>query len=620
VKYIYYAAVAVTLLPSAVVAQDEIVIADLVIADSKRGDIIVTANRVEQPPESIGQAVTVINHDTLDTRQTAILTDILITTPGVTVSRTGGIGSVTSVRIRGAESAQTLVLIDGVRVNDPSDPSGAYDFGNLLPANSIDRVEVLRGPNSVVWGSQAIGGIVAVTTEKPSDGFAGQISGEYGSFDTTRGQAAIGYGTDTIKARFGGNFARTDGISAIASGTEKDGNRQYGANGRVDIAISDNFGIDLRGYYSKNKTEFDDGFFLADSNDVGRVKQLIGYAGINAALFEGRFRNRVGISRAKIDRSYAGGFAFEADGKSDRIEYQGDVMFGDTLRSVFGAEYEKSSLRTFDAFSGTDRQKTDIGSVYGQMIIQPTGGLTLTAGARHDDHKQFGGKTTFGGNLAWNIGNTTIRSSYAEGFKAPTLSQLYGFGGSTSLRPELAKSIDAGIEQNLIDGRVKISATYFNRRSRNLIVSDPATFQLSNIAKAKAEGAEFALTARPSDTLSISANYSHVVSKNRTIGDVNFGRNLRYRPKDSASVSADWKSGRFGMGATVQIISDSFDNASNTRRIDGRATADIRGSFDVTDSIEFYARAENLFDAQYETVRGYGTLGRAVYAGARAKF
>ena len=158
---------------------DQSVVADSVI----RTDIIVTATGVPQAPETIGQAVTVIDRQTIEQRQTVALSDLLATTPGVTVSRNGGLGALTAVRIRGAEDSQTLTLIDGVRVNDPSSPGGAFDFANLL-AGSIDRVEVLRGPNSVPWGSQAIGGVVNVTTMQPGYGLQARGNVEYGSFDT----------------------------------------------------------------------------------------------------------------------------------------------------------------------------------------------------------------------------------------------------------------------------------------------------------------------------------------------------------------------------------------------------------------------------------------------------
>jgi len=581
-------------------------------------EIVVTATGAPQSIAEVGQAITVIDRQTIETRQATVLSDLLATTPGVSVSRTGGVGTVTSVRIRGASSAQALVLIDGVRVNDPSDPGGAFDFGPVL-TGSIDRIEILRGPNAVAWGSQAIGGVVSITTRLPGGEPSLDASAEYGAFNTVVTTASASYAVGPVSARFGGGYTTTDGISALRAGTERDGFDQYSANGRVNVAISDTVGLDLRGYYTRSSNAFDSQFGTGDSDDVARTEQLIGYAGVTAALFDGNLANRLGASHARIDRAYDGAFPFTAQGVSDRVEYRGDARFSDALRSVFGIEYEATRLRTFDAFSGADTRTTGIWSVYGQMLVNPLPGLHVTGGLRHDEHRTFGGKTTLGANAAWTFGSTAIRASYAEGFKAPSLSQLYGFGGSTDLRPEESRSIDVGLEQRLLNDRLRASITYFDRRSRNLIVSNPSTFQLSNVARANADGVELELAATPSAHLTLTANYSYVRSVNATAGDANFGRNLQLTPRQRLSASIDWTRGRFALGATALLVGDSFNDRANAVPIDGFATADIRASLALGDRLLLFGRVENLFDESYETVTGYGTYGRNAHFGIRAR-
>ena len=197
------------------------------------GDILVTAARAAQFPEEVGQAVTVIDRDLLLQHQTVIVSDLLAQTPGVTVTRNGGVGGFTGVRIRGAEAEQTLVLIDGVRINDPSSPGGGFDFANLL-ADNVERIEVLRGPNSVPWGSQAIGGVVNVVSARPS--FAPSLSArvEGGSFGTAQAVANASGTLGRVAASLGAGDFTTDGISQAATGTERDGYEHLGANGRVD--------------------------------------------------------------------------------------------------------------------------------------------------------------------------------------------------------------------------------------------------------------------------------------------------------------------------------------------------------------------------------------------------
>lgn len=593
----------ITLLPLPVLAQD---------AET----IVVTATGAPQRVVEVGQAITIVDRATIETRQTSVLSDLLATTPGVTVSRTGGVGSVTSVRIRGAASAQTLVLIDGVRANDPSEPGGAFDFGPLF-AGSVERIEILRGPNAVAWGSQALGGIVAITTRPPGAAPSFDASAEYGAFDSARGTASASYGIGPVSARLGGSYTRTDGISALRAGTERDGFDQYAANGRVGVALSDAVALDLRGYYTRSKTAFDSQFSTGDTNDEAIAKQLIGYAGLTADLFDGRLANRIGVSHAKIDRFYTGGFDFEAHGTSNRVEYRGDARLGEAIRSVFGAEYEATRLRTFDAFSGTDIRTTGIWSVYAQLLASPLAGLHLTGGVRHDEHRTFGGKTTVGGNAAWTFASTTMRASYGEGFKAPSLSQLYGFGGSTDLRPEESRSIDVGIEQRLLGDRLRASVTWFDRRSRNLIVSNPATFELSNIARGSADGIELELAATPTPALTLTANYSYVRSIDATPGGANAGRDLQLTPRQHLSTSVDWSRGPVALGATILVVGDSFNDRANAVRIDGYATTDIRARVTLGNRITLYGRIENLFDAHYETVSGYGTYGRNGHVGIR---
>jgi len=221
--------------------------------DTSRSDIVVTATGVAQPVEQIGQAVTIIDRAEIERRQTTIVSDLLATTPGVTVTRNGTIGALTSVRIRGAEADQTLVVIDGVRVNDPSSTGGGFNFGNLL-SSSVERIEVLRGPNSVPWGSQAIGGVVNIITAAPTEGIQARANAEYGYADSVFASAGVSGKSGPVSGSLTGGYLRTDGISSAASGTERDGYRQYGATGRVGVEFAPGIGLDLRGYFADSKS------------------------------------------------------------------------------------------------------------------------------------------------------------------------------------------------------------------------------------------------------------------------------------------------------------------------------------------------------------------------------
>lgn len=609
------------------------------IPDSDTPELVVTASRVAQPASEVGQAVTVIDRAEIERRQTTVVSDLLATTPGVTVTRNGSVGALTSVRIRGAESDQTLVVIDGVRVNDPSSTGGGFNFANLL-SSSVERIEVLRGPNSVPWGSQAIGGVVNIITAAPTEGVQARANAEYGYADSVFAGAGVSGAKGPVSGSLTGGYLRTDGISSAASGTERDGYRQYGAAGRLGVEFAPGIALDLRGYYADSKVDIDGfpapDYVLADDPEYSKTQEIYGYAGLHANFADGRFNNRVAFTIADINRdNYDPTFgtdpSFIGRGRSERYEYQGDFRPLDQVRVVAGVERENS--RYNDGVSYAD---TGITSVYGQLIVKPIDILTLTGGVRNDDHDDFGNHTTFGANAALALRTgTTVRASYGEGFKAPTLYQLFSDYGNRGLDPETARNFDVGVEQAFLGNRARVGVTYFNRRTRNQIdfracsAAEQATTGsicidrpfgvYANIARAEAEGAEFTLALRPVDALTLTANYSYIHTENRSIGD-DFGKTLARRPEQTASVNADYRF-PFGLsiGGTVTMVGDSFDDSANTVRLDGYALGGVRAEFPIGERFAVYGRVDNITDASYQTIAGYGNYGRAAYGGVRLR-
>ncbi len=271
-------------------------------AGAREPVIVVTANRSAQSIDKVGQSITVLDSAEIERRQTQAVADILRTVPGVTIVRNGGIGTSTFVSIRGAESDQTVALVDGIKLNDPSSPGGGFNFGNLLVGN-IERIEVLRGPSSVLWGSQAIGGVVNMITRQPTEQLSVNLRGEYGYRDTGQLVGNVSGKAGPLSASIGAGYFRTDGISAFSEargGTEKDGYRNYGANGNFNLALTDGLSVDARGWYSEGRVNIDGfpppSFAFGDVNEESRTREFVGYTGINAALFDGRFRNRLGYA------------------------------------------------------------------------------------------------------------------------------------------------------------------------------------------------------------------------------------------------------------------------------------------------------------------------------------
>jgi vitamin B12 transporter len=585
-------------------------------------DIVVTAHGAPTYFRDIGQSVTVVDKDDIERLQPSTIADLLTRTPGVTISNTGPIGGFSAVRIRGAEGEQTLALIDGVRLNDPSSPGGGFDFGNLLVSN-IRRVEVLRGPNSVPWGSQAIGGVVNIVTQGPTGEFEGSARAEYGSNDRTNLVGNVSSKVGPVGFSLGGGYFRDDGISAAAAGTEADGYRQYAANGRVEVELGEYASIDLRGYYADSRAEADGFpppfFSLSDTLEYSTAKQLTGYAGFNLGL--GSLENRLAVTISDINRdNFASPAATVPDffvrGRSERFEYQGDWQASDSIRAVFGAEHERS--RFTDGFSPS---KTRNSGAYAQAIITPVEQITLTAGGRIDDYKTYGSKATFSANAVWRVGdNSIIRAAYGEGFKAPTLFQLFSSFGDPTLQPEEAKSYELGFEQAMLNSALRFGATAYHRRVSNMIDFDLSTFTYNNIRRAKAKGVEAFVELKPRERFSISANYTYTNSKTKLDTAAAFTRRIRV-PVHSLNLAADWTPiDRLKLGADVRLASDSLDGFGGSTRLDGYVLLGARAAFEISDQLELYGRVENAGDADYQTVAGYGAYGRNAHIGVRAKF
>lgn len=613
-------------------------------------DIVVAANRAPVEADRVTASVTVLDKAAIDRAQDLSVADLLLRTPGVSLSRNGGYGTSTSLRIRGAESDQTVVVIDGVKINDPSSPGGGYNFANLLIGDAA-RIEVLRGPQSILWGSQAIGGVVNIVTPLPTAALEGSIDLEGGSRETVSARAALGGTTGPLAWRVGAQTFTTDGISALKAGTERDGYTNQNVQARAVLTIAPGISADLRGSYANGRNDFDG--FSGDTPEYGLTREFVGYAGLNIDLFDARLRNRFGYGYTDTDRDNYNPDqieqtqTFAALGRNHRLEYQGTLAVTKGVDAVFGVENEVSRFSTASsdfvppyALGTPARGRAELTSFYGQLNVSPLDGLTLNGGVRHDDHSRFGTQTLFAGGANWVLPTgTVLRASYSEGFKAPTLYQLFSEYGNQALNPERAKGWEAGAEQRFMDGRFALGGTYFERRSRDQIVytgCNPGTTDslcfvpgstteqrfgyYQNVARAFARGVEAVARAQVGEHLSLDGNYSWVLSEDRSPGRT-FGNWLPRRPRDTANVSATYtfaEAGSFGVAA--RFAGTSFDNASNATRLDGYTLVDLRGELPLSGNVRLFARVENLFDERYETIARYGTLGRSVYAGLRGRF
>jgi vitamin B12 transporter len=612
-------------------------------------EVVVVADRAPEPIIEIGQSVSVIDAAQIEASQALNVSDLLAATPGISVVHNGGLGGVSSVFIRGAESEQTVVLIDGVKLNDPGAPSGGFDFANLLTGD-VSRIEILRGGASTLYGSDAIGGVVNVVTTPPAGPLQGDASAEGGSRDTQYYRAGIGGTEGPLSFRLAGGYFSTNGVSQFDKafgGVEPDGFLSKAVSGRVTYAITPDIVLDERAFYTDSKTAIDGyntpTYSFGDDDEYETTRQFVDYTGVNVSLFGGALKNRIAFQYTDIDRAdfepmYAPDtLEFYSRGKSYRAEYQGTWTIVPGWRAVFGAEHERDTINTEDVLYDPAPLKAavDLDGFYLQLHGEPIKNLAVTAGVREDHHSTFGDHTTGQADAAYSLngGATVLRASVSQGFKAPTLYQLYSDYGNRALTPETSTGWDAGVEQRLWDGKASLEATYFSRQTHNqigffdcypttapLCATEPYGYY-ANIVRTEAQGVEVQGTARPIPALSLSANYTYVDADDRSPGSTTFGNALARRPKDLANAEADylWPI-KLTTTVAVRYSGSSFDNAANTIRLKSYTLVDLRASYPLPHGLELYGRIENLFDQHYETAYQYGTLGRGGFVGVRATF
>lgn len=625
-------------------------------APDAQADIFVTALRTPLPRERVASSLTVLDREAIERAQAPLVSDLLIRTPGISFTRNGGYGTNTAIRIRGAEADQTVLVIDGVKLADPSSTGGGYNFANLLTGDAA-RIEILRGPQSILWGSQAIGGVVNIATAAAEQPLEGAFQIEAGSRRTVDARAAIGGRSGAIDWRLAGNRFSTDGISAISpryGGREKDGYANAGATGRIGIRLAPGLALSAGGYYASSRTDIDSAGSIPDSPEFARNTEWLGYAALTGDLFDGTLKNRIAFSQTEIDRININPArklrktTLDAHGRTRRYEYQGRLGLADGWNAVFGAEREEQRMRSASPGDSlapyrTIRADAAIDSVFAQINGRLVDGLTLTGGLRHDHHSTFGGNSVFGAGGAWSLfdGHTVLRASYGEGFKAPTLYQLYSEYGNTALAPERAHGWDAGIEQLLLSGRLTLSATWFERTTRNLISFNgcpaaggpplclaPGTGTqrsgyYANVQRSRAQGIELAGTARLG-RLSLDANYSWTAAEDRSPGP-NFGNQLPRRPRHAANGAASYTL-PCGASATIAVrwSGKTLDAVQTSAAVPpfvnhAYTLVDLRAELPLAHGVRLFGRVENLFDEYYETARRYGSLGRSIYAGLSAR-
>ncbi|EGD59968.1 TonB-dependent receptor [Novosphingobium nitrogenifigens DSM 19370] len=616
------------------------------------GEIVVTSMRTPIEIEKVASSVTVLDAPAIEAAQPVAVSDILLRTPGITLARNGGYGEATSLRIRGADTGQTVVVVDGMRMADATSTTGGFDFSQLF-TDDISHIEILRGPQSILWGSRAIGGIVNVTTLAPTRPLEGSVSVEAGSHQSVNAHAGLGGSSSIIDWRISGSAFTTQGIPTLEGGTTSNGYQRQAASGTVTVHISHDVSLDLRGYWTGGRNSYSDNYNVPGTiygGDYGLSKQWSLYAGLNVSAFDGLWKSRLAIMENHTDNESVEPMAvpsltYVGHGRIRRYEYQGDLAISRVLDLVVGAEREEERMAAgspYDTVPFAMVEHTNaINSLYATARVMPVRGLTISGGVRYDHNDLFGGNTVFsaGGAYTPDGGTTVLRATYDQGFKAPSLYQMFSDYGVSGLRPEKAKGWEVGASRSLFHKAITLGAAWYERNSTNLITfaycpysgTQPAICYVpgttstrfgyyANVGAARTRGLELTGALR-TGALFADGNYSIVMTEDRTEGASTYGQQLPRVPRHMANMTVGIDM-PFGLTPSVAVrwAGASLDSTYSGTVLPGYVLADLRMEYRAPRGLVIFGRVENVADRHYQTALGYNSLGRTAWLGLRGHF
>lgn len=601
-------------------------------------DILVTATKYPTEVQNISSSYSVIDKSYIHRTNTSTVLQLLREVPGISIAQQGGLGKLNSLFMRGANANHTLVLIDGVEVNDPSSPSNAFDLSNLQTSN-IERIEIVRGPQSTLYGSDALAGIIYVFTEQGGDEnkFSFQTEGGSNSFYKGSGQLTGSYSLFNYSV----NFSRlaTEGISASNEkygNTEKDGYSNNSFSSFLSAQVLDNMKLSLRYRHTNSSADLDQGTqFGDDPNYTYGIEENIFNTAVNYNLFNNKWKQklsgsvlrRISESIDEPDDNNPGSSTNITNATRTKFEWLNNLSFIPYNVITIGLETELEKANTeyisigewgpFESIFPSQEMRTN--SVFLQNQLMLDGGFSAIAGLRFDENEKFGNHSTYklGASFWFDKTNTKIKANYGTGFKAPSLFYLFDPAfGNPDLKPEQNSGWDFGFEQFFFGSGFSFGAVYFSMKFENMFGFDQ-NFVTININESETKGVESFLTYKSNNFYaSLTYTYTNAVD----LSNKSESKLIR-RPKDKVTLSLSYNPiQKFNLHSSIRYVGkredDDFSTFPSNRVILSDYTiVDLTVNYNLLDEINLFVRVENLLDTDYEEVLYYGTLGRSFYGG-----
>jgi vitamin B12 transporter len=621
--------------------------------DNAPENVVITASRLGGiRSDLLGSSATILQPIDLQERQVVIVSDVLRDVPGVAVSRAGPVGQFTQIRIRGAEANHTLVLIDGIKASDPF--FGEFEFETLI-ADDVARIEVLRGEQSALYGSDAIGGVIQYITLTGAEAPGFRARAEGGSFGSANASARYAGVAGGLDYALSAAYSRTGGVPDNPSGIRDLGSDNLALAGKFAYAIADNFRLKAVARYSATNAdvnEQDFNFppgptygFEVDGNGSYKNHAFYGLLGAEFESFDGKWKNALSVQGVAAERNGYGNSGFPADTRSSgdkgerlRASYVSAFDFGsaDFAQRLTGAiDWEREYYRNTDptGFADTSERHNDNYGFVGDYDLVIHDRLALGAAARFDKNYRFEDAFTYRLQASYKLDfGLRPHAAAGTGIKAPTIYELYGytpgpgsFIGNPKLKPERSEGWEVGLEQTLFDGMAKADVTYFNSTLKDEIftIFVPPAFAASPqnaTTNSLREGVEASVSAKLGDQwrLDVAYTYLHAVQNSQ--------QEVRRAP-NIASLNLAWRAteDRYGANLTVRYNGPQTDNNFTLSgplrvKLPSFTLINFGADYRLNKTFQLYGRVENLLDTKYEEVYTIRGVGRAFYAGIRAGF
>ena len=612
-----------------------IVDGSVVLAASTDETFVIVANRRPIPLREVGASVSTVTADELAAQGIQYVEEALRRLPGVAVSTSGGPGGQVAVRLRGEEAYRTLVLIDGIRVSDPTLPQVAPNLANLAVA-SIERIEVLRGPQALLYGADAIGGVINIVTRRGGE-MSGEFSVEAGSFETYTARGFTGGSSGAVDFGFGGSWSQTEGFSAKQGDptlADDDGYQNLTLHGVIGVALSGGTQIEAVGRYVDAEAEFD-GFAFDPDRELLTEEMAARLAltttelgaGLTHMVAYNYFQTRrQDLDGGKPTVDWLAAPISRFDGNRHEIEYLGSIDPLNGHGFTFGGEYEIEEAIT-DSLSNTSH--TFAGFAEWQAVWAAS--FFTTLGVRYDAPEDFDEHVSLRATTAWLVNltgenETKFRASAGTGFRAPS---PYERARNLTLslpamNEETAIGFDVGVDQPFANNRGQISVTYFDQRVEDEIRFDNVGFTgyFQSSGTTHSRGVEVGLNADLGHGFMLSTNYTYTDATVNSPDPENGLPRVR-RPKHITSTDLDYEGtgGRFRANLNLRTAAEAEDGFREFRvPLEDYTVINASASYELMEGLEFTARVNNLFDEQYQEVAGFSTMGQAVFIGFRARF